>query len=218
VLIAHNYYMKNDKKHLNIDLEFLDKKEPHKVTPKPKPPKGNEPNWRYYNPNNVNSKTGKKYNWKNILIISGVVLFFGWVILSASNNSTSLSTSNSSYAPPTPNENSVSNGQYSCSSYQSSQADSLKPKITLADLDWAEQDLITRSNALDALAAKIDNTYVDESNQYSLNMYNQLVNEHNTKLETLKKDIQTYERKLNQFNLQTDTYNNYLDANCTKIR
>ncbi len=71
--------MKDDKKHLDIDLEFLDKKG---SSPKPKTP----------------ADVASKYNWKNILIIGGVILFFGWLIFSTNNSNTN-STSTSTKTP-----------------------------------------------------------------------------------------------------------------------
>ena len=58
--------MKESKDHLDIDLEFLDKKEPLRVAPKPH---------EQTSSTSKSPSTGSKYNWKNILIIGGIVLF-----------------------------------------------------------------------------------------------------------------------------------------------
>ena len=63
--------MKESKDHLDIDLEFLDKKEPLRVAPKKKKKKPHEQT----SSTSKSPSTGSKYNWKNILIIGGIVLF-----------------------------------------------------------------------------------------------------------------------------------------------
>lgn len=93
--------MKDDKKHLDIDLEFLDKKD----SSKPKPPKDSSKDSVKSGSDQVSNPdvetTGSKYNWKNILIIGGVVLFFGWAIFSGSNSSNN-SVSDSTESPVAP--------------------------------------------------------------------------------------------------------------------
>ena len=91
--------MKDDKKHLDIDLEFLDKKD----SAKPKPStdgtgSSKEPASSGLDPvsnQDVETvSTGYKYNWKNILIIGGIILFFGWAIFSGDSSNTN---TNSTY-------------------------------------------------------------------------------------------------------------------------
>ena len=98
--------MKDDKKHLNIDLDFLDKKD-GKDAPKTKPAKEtNASSDDHTTPPptpEVETVTSEyKYNWKNILIIGGIVVFFGWAIFSGSNSNT-----NSTYTPPVVTNNTV---------------------------------------------------------------------------------------------------------------
>jgi hypothetical protein len=93
--------MKDDKKHLDIDLEFLDKKD----GTKPKPPindsgLGKDPTPTGPAPASKSDvetvDTGYKYNWKTILVIGGIALFFGWAIFSGSSDTST----NSTYTPP----------------------------------------------------------------------------------------------------------------------
>ena len=65
--------MNKDNKHLDINLDFLDEEDESKKKLSSHKPKIA----------NKESKV-KKYNWKTILIIAGVVLFFGWAISSQS--------------------------------------------------------------------------------------------------------------------------------------
>ncbi|MDD3101926.1 MAG: hypothetical protein PHE59_02170 [Patescibacteria group bacterium] len=217
--------MENDKKHLDIDLEFLDKNEPTRVTPpKLESPKGSEPNWRYYDKDkaNANSGSGKKYKWKNILIIGGVVIFFGWVIFSNSNSKNDTNTG--SYTPPSVNQvssnsNTVVIGEYRCLSYNYDRAVALTPSESEQQIDTARNDLEYKSNELDRLKNKIDSSYVDEySSQYEINQYNETVNDYNIKLTSYKRDEANFNSRVERYNTQIEAHNNYLRNNCTLNR
>lgn len=184
---------KESKDHLDFDLEFLGKKETLRVPPTPESPKENDPNWRYYDPNNVNANSGKQYNWKNILIIGGITIFFGWTFFGSGNSSTSTSTS----------DNLATEGKYNCSQSNHDKAASLKPS------DTEENRLENERTNLTRLKRELDNTYVDDSSQYSVNSYNKLVDSFNSKRLEYNKDLDSY-------NSRIQTYNNFLDANCTK--
>ena len=213
--------MKESKDHLDIDLEFLDKKEPLRVAPKkPEPPKANEPNWRYHDPKNTNTNksynSGKQYNWKNILIIGGIVVFFGWAIFSGSSDSTS--TSNSSYTPTTNSNNLLTEGgnTFRCSDSNYNRAVQLKPSsATGAQLSSESDSLDARIAANKAEKAALDAMYVDNTDQYALDSYNSRVDSYNSKREVLLSEIKDWDARHTAFDSQIDTYNNFLDANCT---
>ncbi len=78
--------MTQDKKHLNFDLEFLDKNNSSETKPV-----NNQKPKRVGNRNII--LTAIKYNWKKILIVVGIILFFGWVIFSEDSSNTSNYTS-----------------------------------------------------------------------------------------------------------------------------
>ncbi|MEN9613707.1 MAG: hypothetical protein RLZZ347_14 [Candidatus Parcubacteria bacterium] len=209
--------MKESKDHLDIDLEFLDKKEPLRVAPKkPEPPKANEPNWRFYDSKNANSgksySGGKKYNWKNILIIGGVVLFFGWAIFSDSGSSTSTSTS-----APTGNNMLSEGGQtFSCSDSNYDRAVQLRPSsATGAQLASESDSLDARISASKADKAEIDAMYVDENDQDAVDSYNERVDSYNSERAALIKESNDWDARHTAFDAQIDTYNNFLDANCS---
>jgi hypothetical protein len=95
--------MKHDKEHLDIDLDFLDKKD-GKDAPKakPKPAEHSTASSDEKTPppptSDVETVSSEyKYNWRNILIVGGIILFFGWAIFSGSSSDTSTS---STYTPP----------------------------------------------------------------------------------------------------------------------
>ena len=79
--------MKNEKKHLNIDLEFLDKNEKSKSNLSKD---GTGPNSSDdKSPSVVKTTSGDdEYNWKHSLVIIGIILFFGWAIFSGNNSNT----------------------------------------------------------------------------------------------------------------------------------
>lgn len=208
--------MKNDKEHLNIDLEFLDKKEPPKVAPKQHEATGQTPH------HSTPVSTGYKYNWKNILIIGGVVLFIGWAMFSNSDSSSSPTTSNSPYTPSaqTTNSNSddtVIRGQYRCSSYNASQADALAPSESESTISSAQNALEQRSTYLENLKSEIDGSYVNEySSQYEIDNYNQKVDDYNSELASYKRDASSMSSRIDRFNSQVEAHNNYLINHCTK--
>jgi len=185
--------------HLKFDTDFLDKDTPQKG--------GNIDRKKTVSEDNV-----FKQNWKNILIIGGVILFFSWVIFSGDSSSTNSNSSSSLTANDT-----VTVGKYSCSSYNASKAKSLKPSDLISNqLDIEKQNLDRRSQAIKVSASSIDTDYVNEYSQASISAHNAKVNNHNTMLDTLKRDLQSFDTKTSQFNDQVDAYNNFLDKNCTK--
>lgn len=208
--------MKNDKEHLNIDLEFLDKKEAPKVAPKLHESNGQTPH------TSTPVSTGYKYNWKNILIIGGIVLFIGWAMFSNSDGSSSPTTSNNSYAPSaqTTNSNSddtVVRGQYRCSSYNASQADALAPSESESTISSAQNALEQRSTYLENLKSEIDGSYVNEySSQYEIDNYNQKVDDYNSELASYKRDAASMSSRIDRFNSQVEAHNSYLINHCTK--
>lgn len=187
--------------HLDFNTDFLDKDTPKTgATGKAKP---------------LSEKI--KYNWKKILIIGGVVLFFGWAIFSDSGSSSPTSTSNSSYAPPVANGNTVKNGQYSCSKYNSDQADLLDPAESEQQMTLAQNLLQQRSDELDRLKNKIDSSYVNNSSsQYEIDNYNGEVDMYNSKLASYKRDASSMSSRIDQYNTQVEKRNNYLSTHCTK--
>ncbi len=186
----------NNKEHLQFDTDFLEN-----VTPKEKP--------------KAEVKSPKaKTDRKAIYWTVGIVVFL--IIVGAlSDKSGSTSSSNSSSSNSSSNYL-QGNGQYSCSSYASSKADSLRPTLTKEAFDAEEKKLEARIAAIKESSTKIDNAQVDENNQYEIDNFNQMVNDHNAELEAIKRDSASYQQRLDQFNSAVDTYNNYLENNCTK--
>jgi len=216
--------MKNDKEHLNIDLDFLKKKDaPHVATPKAPPINSTA---SHTPPHPVRStttpvSTGYKYNWKNILIIGGIVLFFGWAIFSDDGSSSSSTTN--TYNPPANGQSSgggednIRLGEYSCSRYHYNQAVALDPNETEQQIESASSAFEYRTNALERLKDEIDNSYInDYSDQWEIDDYNAKVDEYNSKLPAYKRDLANLDSRIDIYNSQIQKHNNYLVANCTK--
>src|SRR3989344_3520645 len=151
--------MKEPKDHLNIDLEFLDKKEPVRVAPKP------DSNTTQASNSPTSTPSDRKYNWKNILIIGGVVLFFGWIIFSDDSSSSNSAANTNTYTAPASSQASSDDlmiGQYSCSRYHYDQAVALDPDESEQQIENARIALETRTNSLERIKNQIDSSYVND--------------------------------------------------------
>jgi hypothetical protein len=87
--------MQSDKEHLNVDLGFLDEAKPREAQ--------------------AQAASEYKVNWRNLAIIGGLIIVV-LIWIGSSDNTSSQRSTPSSYAPPA---TTVSNGQFSCSSYDS---------------------------------------------------------------------------------------------------
>lgn len=205
--------MTNDKDHLNIDLDFLDKKE----APKTAASGASGPNTSQSKPARPVT-TGYKYNWKNILIIGGVVLFFGWAIFSDSSGSSS--SSGSSYTPTTNTTDSnnilTDSGEtFRCSDSNYDRAMQLKPSTSLGAQLASESDTLDAQIAASKREkAAIEAMYVDENDQYAVDSYNERVDSYNVERQRLITAGNSWDQRHTAFSNQIDTYNNYLDTNC----
>lgn len=207
--------MEQDKQHLDIDLEFLDKNSSNKK----EGPIRNETRKNISVPKLKLSKSQiKKY-----LIIGGVVIFFGWAIFSDNNSSTNTNTMGS-YTPPSVNQASSNSdtvviGEYRCSRYNYDKAVALAPSESEQQIDTARNALEYRSNEIDRLKNEIDSSYVNEySSQYEINQYNETVNDYNSKLTSYKRDATNFSSRVDRYNAQVEAHNNYLRNNCTLNR
>lgn len=201
--------MKDQKDHLDIDLEFLDKKDSVRVAPKPESNAGQTPS----TPKAPSTDT--KYNWKNILIIGGIVLFFGWAIFSGSDSS---STSDSTYTPTSGSNNLLSDGgqTFRCSDSNYDRAMALKPSTSLGAQLASESDRLDSQIAANkAEKSDLESTYVDEDDEYEVDNYNYRVDSYNSERQRLMNAANSWDQRSKAFDASIDTYNNFLDANCT---
>jgi peptidoglycan hydrolase CwlO-like protein len=199
--------MAKDNNHIDINLDFLDEDDSSKKSVSSHKPKGT----------NKESKR-KKYNWKTILIIAGVVLFFGWAIFSEDNSSNNTNTQSYTSSEPS-NSDSVVIGEYTCSRYHYDKAVALNPDETESQLTSAQNSLEYRANELDRLQNEIENSYVNEySSQWTIDQYNETVNEYNSKLSSYQRDANSIDSRIDRYNDQIEAHNNYLMNNCTPNR
>ncbi len=183
--------MNDEKEHLKIDLEFLDKKEPVRVKPMPTS-SGSTPS----------TPNGRKYNWKKILIFGGIGLVILIAIASSDNSG----------------NKTVSNGHFSCSQYDSDQADKLDPDLSGAQkqaLTNRQNSLLTRSNALDTQKAQIQAEYVDETDQSSIDDHNARIDSFNADLHQYQADAQSLSDAIDAYNASQTAHDNYLTQHCT---
>jgi hypothetical protein len=208
--------MKNNKEHLDIDLEFLDKKEAPKAAPAHNTTSSSGHSSSAPTATPVSS--GYKYNWKNILIIGGIILFFGWAMFSGSDSS-SPSTSNTNTYTNTSNSNDgiLTGGQYRCSQYNHDRAGQLEPSVAEGNaLDTKTDQLSSESTRLDNEKYTLENEYVDESSQWDIDQHNAKIDDYNSRLQSYKYRAQSHQNDIDAYNARVQTYNNYLTANCTK--
>lgn len=210
--------MKNDKEHLKINLDFLDKKETSHVATQKAQPQSNTTSHTPppTKPTTAPVSTGYKYNWKNILIIGGIVLFFGWAIFSGDGGSSSSSTT---YTPSELGSNNLlaEGGQtFRCSDSNYDRAIQLRPSASLG------AQLANESDTLDAQIARnnaegtaLENMYVNEYDQSEVDSYNYRVDRYNTERQRLINAVNSWQTRSDAFDRSIDTYNNFLDANCT---
>lgn len=209
--------MKNNKEHLEIDLNFLDRKEtPYTTTSKNPSSSSTDSPIPPVESIAIPVSTDYKVNWKNILIIGGIVLFFGWAIFSDSSSS---STSSNAYTPSDLGSNNLlaEGGQtFRCSNSNYSRAVQLKPSASLgAQLANESDTLNTQIASNKAEGAIIDGIYVDEYDQYAVDSYNYRVNRYNTERQRLITAVNSWQQRSDAFDRSIDTYNNFLDSNCT---
>lgn len=183
--------------HINIDLDFLDNTKSTK-----------KDSISHESSNHSKPKSTKKYNWRKILVIGGIiVLFLIWV--NSSDSTTTTSTNDST--------KNVSVGEYMCTDYHSKQADLLSPKKSENEIDNERASIEKKGDDLDNLKNEMDLSGVDEnSSQYEINQFNVLVDDYNSKLALYKRDYESFQSKIDDYNVKIDAYNKYLEKNCNK--
>ena len=197
--------MQDGKKRLNLDLTFLDKSTPRVAHPV--------------------HESEYKANWRNILIIGGLILSTViWVISSNTPPTPRLVPSNASPVAPSKNvpttptaltpSGDVQNGQFLCSQFYSTEADKLSPMGENGLINEGNRIRI-RQDALDKLQAKIKSSKVtQDSSQVLIDGFNAMIDRYNTQLNSIKADIDTYEVNRSRFNQQVQIHNDYLVAHC----
>ena len=188
--------MVKDKDRLDIDLGFLDQAKPRDAETK--------------------AVSKYKFNWRNITIIVGIIGgLFVWG--SINYNHPSPRSYPSTYTPPAAShDDTVANGQFRCSSYDSRQANALSPSNEVS-IQKETDDLNLRAQELDALKTKINTNTVNQySPQYLIDSYNGMIDTFNAQLTDFKTDSAAHQQRVDIFNAQVEAHNNYLIAHCRR--
>lgn len=149
--------------------------------------------------------------WQKMWIVL-LALFFSWAIFFNSGN---VNHGSANQAHDVSHQSDGS-GKYRCSKNDISKADSMKPNDFMQQQLEAEQKrLENQASQIKALAYKINNADVDQTDQYSIDSYNNLINKHNSKLEKYQRDAKRFDMKVDEYETQIKKYNSFLEANCT---
>jgi hypothetical protein len=199
-----------DKDKINFDLNFLDEntKEKPKQTPKQKSGDSKDPNWVYHKDTpkekTLNSDSGgmsdSVISWAWVIGIALLFIVIGSFSDDSGTSSTSSTPTNTASSGHT--FTSGSGQTFSCSDYNYDKAIAMRPT------DAESTALDNRVSASETSRAAIEDMYVDEYDQDSLDTYNAAVDNFNYRNNRLKSDLAAFDAKV-------DAYNNYLDAHCT---
>ena len=92
----------------------------------------------------------------------------------------------------------------------------LKPSASLgAQLANESDSLDSRIVANKAEKVALDNMYVDENDEYEVDNYNSRVDSYNSERQRLITASNSWDQRSKAFDASIDTYNNFLDTNCT---
>ncbi len=199
-----------NKEKIDFDLNFLDEntKEKPKQPPKQKSGNSKDPNWVYHKDapkgktpdlgSSGMSDSAKKWAWG-----IGVVLLF--IVIGAFSDDSGTSSTSSTPTNTASLDHTFTSGSgqtFSCSDYNYDKAIAMRPT------DTESTALDNRVSASETSRSAIENMYVDEYDQDSLDTYNAAVDNFNYRNNRLKSDLAAFDAKV-------DAYNNYLDAHCT---
>lgn len=114
-------------------------------------------------------------------------------------------------------DDTVTEGQYRCSRYNHNKAQELKPSLVEKDdIERRQRFLDAENNNLSVLKRQIDFTNVDQYSQASVDEYNALISDYDSRLEVLRINTNSLQNRIDDYNAKIADYNNYLMANCKK--
>jgi len=106
-------------------------------------------------------------------------------------------------------------GDYECNLASYNKAESLQPDL---DEGLRLEEMTEKSEAglslINNMAEEIDNIYVDEYSDYSVNSYNKKIDEYNNIIIAYEEKYSSYEVRAAKYNKDVDIYNNHLKNNC----
>ncbi|EKD63945.1 MAG: hypothetical protein ACD_51C00137G0002 [uncultured bacterium] len=198
---------------INFDLDFLDKDAPEANPNKPVHQKKTEETKNdSHKPSKSMSDGAKK--WLTGIVIVGAIALFGTF---SDDSSPTISTSNSAITASQDDDGLIQTGQYRCSQYHHNRAGELEPSATDgATLDSKTAQLAAESDRMDSEKYQLENEYVDEYDQWSIDQHNESIDDYNSRLQSYRYRAQAHEVVIDNYNARVETYNNYLVANCIR--
>ncbi len=201
------------KEKINFDLDFLGKGAPEanqndhaqqeakteKVyTPKPsRPMSDNTKKWL----------TG-------IVIVGGLII---WGAFTDGSDTSTPSTTNSTVTASQDDNDLIQTGQYKCARYHHDKAGELEPATSEGIiLDTKTTQLTDEGDRLDIEAYEIENEYVDEYSQRSINQHDERIDDYNIRLKGYQTRVRIHKSDIDNYNSKVSIYNKYLIANCTR--
>lgn len=129
----------------------------------------------------------------------------------------SSTTPSQSSVPATDDDDTVTEGQYRCSRYIHNKAQELKPSLVKKeDIERQQRIQDTESDNLNLLKTQIDATDIDQYSQISVNEYNAVISDYNSRLEVFRINTNNLQSRIDNYNAEINAYNNYLMSNCKK--
>lgn len=150
-----------------------------------------------------------------LLVVLALVVFN----VNSGNNSETTDRSNPDTASSQPNvlsapqsnDDYIAVGQYLCSRSHHNTVQNLKPDQTEEQAIKAnEARLKTEIDEIKRLNAEIDSYEIDRDSQSSIDNYNNLVNDYNSRIKLHRINVADQKKRIDNYNVQVETYNNYL--------
>jgi hypothetical protein len=157
---------------------------------------------------------------KNIFFVIIWIIFVIWLFNSpkekANSNVSSWIPSGSIETNNTKNDEIIV-WKYSCTSYYGTEAWKLEPsKLESNRIEMIEKDINSLDEKMTAIQDNINSYSLDEYSQYSIDGYNNMVDEFNALNEQRKEIKRWYDNSIDSYNITVERYNNYLESNCSK--
>lgn len=193
---------------LHFDLRFLDGESTEAA----------ERRERYEHIKNVREPEKENHTTRNIIVAVVVIVIFLYLSQSG-NNTNNNSTTGTKNTAPTNGPTYVQIGDFQCTSAVAAVADTMAPSQTESTyLDTELARLNNVANTLTATKNRLSTEYVDKTNQFSINMYNNDVDAYNAALQQYKTQSSAYTTRSNAYNSALGKFNSYISANCIPFK
>lgn len=204
---------KNDKK-IDFDLDFLSKDATKANPNKEEYKKHNYSTDTPKDDSEPMSDTVKKW-WVGAGVVA-LIIFIGVISDDSSTTTKSATSTDSANTLQYGEDDLVKTGEFWCSSYHHSKAGEIEPaEVEGSVIETKTNQLSLESDRLESELYQIENAYVDEYDQWSIDQHNAEVDSYNSRLESYNYKSQIHQRSIDTYNSKVQIYNNYLITNCT---